>query len=88
MHQFFLEPDQVSYANSYWYGRGYELPLTLDNVRNCLICDYPKYEILYNQALTSSDQNYFNSTKAIFNVSGGGGSNNESYDDEEVILPW
>jgi len=88
MHKFFLEPDQASYANSYWYGRGYELPLTLDNVRNCLICDYPKYEILYNQALTSSDQNYFNSTKAIFNVSGGGGSNNESYDDEEVILPW
>ena len=30
---------------------GYELPLTLDNVRNCLMCDYPKYEILYNQAI-------------------------------------
>ena len=52
------------------------------------MCDYPKYEILYNQALTSNDQNYFNYSKAVFNVSGGGNSSNESYDDEEDILVW
>lgn len=87
MHMFLLEPEQASYKSTYWYARGYELPLTFDNVRNCLICDYPKYELLYNQALTSNDQNYFNSSKAIFNVSGGGASNNEDYD-EEITLPW
>lgn len=87
MHEFLLEPEQSSYKTIYWYARGYELPRTIDNVRNCLICDYPKYEILYNQALTSNDQNYFNSSKAIFSVSGGGSSNNESYD-EENTLPW
>ena len=87
LHSFLQEPGQSSYRNTYWYGRGFELTLTLDNVRNCLMCDYPKYEILYNQALTSNDQNYFNSTKAVFSVSGGGNSNNESYDDEEVTLP-
>ena len=83
VHSFLKEPAQESYSGIYWYNKGYELPLTIDNVRNCLICDYPKYEILYNQALTSSDQNYFNSTKAIFSTSGGGGANNEIYDDEE-----
>lgn len=87
MHKFLLEPEQASYKTIYWYARGYELSLTLDNVRNCLICDYPKYELLYNQALTTNDQNYFNSSKAIFSVSGGGSSNNESYD-EENTLPW
>mgnify|MGYP003294918098 CR=1 FL=1 len=87
MHQFLLEQEQVEYKKTYWYGRGYELPRTLDNVRNCLICDYPKYELLYNQALTSNDQNYFNSSKATFSVSGGGASNNENYD-EEITLPW
>ena len=88
LHRFLQEPGQSSYRNTYWYGRGYELPLTLDNVRNCLMCDYPKYELLYNQALTSNDQNYFNSSKAVFNVSGGGNSSNESYDDEEDNLVW
>ena len=87
MHEFLLEPEQSSYKTIYWYARGYELPRTLDNVRNCLMCDYPKYELLYNQALTTNDQNYFNSSKAIFSVSGGGSSNNESYD-EENTLPW
>lgn len=88
LHGFLLEPGQSQYSATYWYSKGYELPLTLDNVRNCLICDYPKYEILYNQALTASDQNFFNSTKAVFSVSGGGSSNNESYNDEEITLPW
>lgn len=88
LHRFLLEESQSSYRNTFWYGRGYELSLTLDNVRNCLICDYPKYEILYNQALTSNDQNFFNSSKAIFSVSGGGETNNESYNDEEITLPW
>ena len=52
------------------------------------MCDYPKYEILYNQALTSNDQNFYNSYKAGFSVDGGGASNNESYDDEKITLPW
>lgn len=88
LHRFLLEPGQTSYKNIYMYARGCELTLTLDNVRHCLMCEYPKYEILYNQALTANDQNYFNTSKAGFNVSGGGNSNNESYNDEEVILPW
>lgn len=88
LHNFLQEPGQASYRNTFWYGRGYELALTLDNVRNCLMCDYPKYELLYNQALTSNDQNYFNSAKAVFSVSGGGASNNEDYNDEEITLPW
>lgn len=88
LHRFLQEPAQSSYRNIYMYARGFELTLTLDNVRHCLMCEYPKYEILYNQALTSNDQNFFNTSKAGFNVSGGGSSNNESYNDEEVILPW
>ena len=88
LHNFLQEPEQSSYRNSYGYNRGLSLSLTLDNVRNCLMCDYPKYEILYNQALTSNDQNYFSSYKAGFSVEGGGTSNNESYDDEKITLPW
>lgn len=88
LHDFLQEPEQSSYRNSYGYNRGLSLSLTLDNVRNCLMCDYPKYEILYNQALTSNDQNFYNSYKAGFSVDGGGASNNESYDDEKITLPW
>ena len=87
MHAFLLEKNQASYMKVYWYNKGYELPRTVDNVRNCLLCDYPEYELMYNQALTSSDQNYFNSSKAVFSVSGGGSSNNESYEDEDK-LDW
>ena len=87
-HEFLMEKEQSSYRNTYWYARGFELPRTLENVRNCLLCDYPQYEILYNQALTSADQNYFNSSKAVFNVSAGGSTTNEDYDHEEDILPW
>ncbi|MDY3783450.1 MAG: RagB/SusD family nutrient uptake outer membrane protein [Candidatus Cryptobacteroides sp.] len=87
LHQFLLENEQSTYRNVYWYARGYELPRTLDNVRNCLLCDYPEYEILYNQALNSSDQNYFNSSKACFSVTGGGNIDNEKYDEEDK-LDW
>lgn len=87
MHVFLMEKAQSSYRKTYWYDKGYELPRTVENTRNCLLCDYPEYELLYNQALTSSDQNYFNSSKTMFNMTGGGPSENETYEDEDK-LDW
>lgn len=88
VHEFLNEHEQISYRNTFWYNEGYELPLTVENTRCGLLCEYPQYEILYNQALTEEDQNFFNQSKAHFNVGANGKTNNESYDGDEENIVW
>ena len=88
IHQFMNEPEQESYREQWWYNLGYELPRTEHNARCGLLCEYPEYELQYNQALSTKDQNVFNSQNAQFAVNASASDTNESYDDEEDIFPW
>lgn len=88
MHQFLMQPEQSSYRNQWWYNIGYQLPRSVHNARCGLLCEYPDYEITYNRALGSEDQNYYNNKIAEFIISDSADSNNESYDENENIFPW
>lgn len=88
MHEFLLAPEQESYRSQWWYDLGFELPRTVHNVRCGLLCEYPEYEIQYNQALTMKDQNVFTSVNSVYDVTAGGNGTNEDYEDEEDNFPW
>ncbi len=88
MHEFLLAPEQASYRSQWWYNLGFELPRTIHNAKCSLLCEYPEYEIRYNKALTTKDQNVFTSVNSVYNVTVGGNGSNEMYDDEEDIFPW
>ena len=88
VHNFLMAPEQESYREQWMYDLGIEVPRTLQNSRCSLLCEYPEYELQYNQALTSKDQNVFNSTNASYNVSASGNGTNESYDDEDEVFSW
>ena len=91
-HDFLMLPEQnsknangQSYNILWWYDKGYKLPLTVENARATLLCEYPEHELIYNTALSYDDQNFFNHSKGNFmsqtgNVSGGG--NNSDFDDD------
>lgn len=88
MHQFLMEPEQSNYRIQWWYNLGFQLPRSVHNARCGLLCEYPEYEIIYNQALSSRDQNYYNNAISEFAISVSPDENNESYDDEEEKFPW
>lgn len=88
MHQFLNAPEQKDYRSQWWYDLGFELPRTVHNTRCGLLCEYPEYELQYNQALSAKDQNVFNSQNAMFSVNSAASDTNESYDNEDEIFPW
>lgn len=88
MHQFLLASEQADYKTQWWYNLGYELPRTVYNAQCGLLCEYPEYELQYNQALNSEDQNVYNSRNSAFAVNASADDTNESYNDEEIIFPW
>ena len=88
MHQFLLAGEQKEYKSQWWYDLGFELPRTVHNAQCGLLCEYPEYELQYNQALNSDDQNVYNSRNSAFAVNASADDTNESYNDEEIIFPW
>lgn len=88
MDRFLKAGEQADYRTQWWYDIGYELPRTVYNTRCGLLCEYPEYEIQYNQALSSKDQNVFNSQNAKFSINASASDTNESYDNEDDIFPW
>lgn len=88
LHEFFQIPENESYSSLFWYNeeRGnYTLPLTLEDTRKGLLCEYPEYEIRYNPALDDSDQNFYNTLNfgsgSVENTTPGVG--NENFDSTE-----